>query len=599
MTVNILSPEIAEHIAAGEVVENPASVVKELAENALDAGTDRVEVMVQNGGLQSIQVVDNGEGIDFNDLPVIFQRYATSKIARLEDLTTIATLGFRGEALPSIAAVSKVTLTGRRRAETSGGRIRVEGGKVASIEEIGAPEGTAVLVEDLFYNTPARLKFLKSPPVETSRISFLLWELSLGNPQISFSLHSNGRNLLRTSGDGSLAHILGAIHGLECARSLLPLNHRSENYSVEISGCISAPYYHRSSRRGITIVVNGRVVKAPGIAYALERGYGNLLPRGRYPVAVIRIQLPPDLLDVNVHPSKTTVRFQQTEVLSDLVYRSVKSTLGKQLPLPYFKTPGEAGSELPGDGRVGSHISSLKSIYRSNSEIDSRVEERESLPGLQLRKKSDETRQQGALGDFFSEPGTEIQNIRLIGQFLHSYLVAQRGEELLVIDQHAAHERVLYHKLNSALLGQQVVQLTLPLEMEIPAPWREQFAELQNTLQEMGFKLEPFGDNNYIIRQLPVLPKGEMSHRDIHDLIEELLLEEPEPGLGKREQVCRSIACRQAIKAKQMLTRQEMETLLAEWLATPGYQCCPHGRPSIMSFHRSELDKLFRRKGER
>lgn len=593
MTVNILSPEIAEHIAAGEVVENPASVVKELVENSLDAGADRVEVSVQEGGIKTIYVVDNGEGITSGDLPVIFQRYATSKIARLEDLTAIVSLGFRGEALPSIAAVSRVTLTSRRRGEQSGGRIRLEGGKLTGSREVGAPEGTAVLVEDLFYNTPARLKFLKSPPVEVGRVSSLLWELSLAHPKVSFSLHSNGRSLLQTSGDGSLPHILGAIYGLECARSLLPVNYRSETGPVEISGCLSAPYYHRSSRRGVTIIVNGRVVKAPQIGYALERGYGNLLPRGRYPVAVIRIQLPPDLLDVNVHPSKTTVRFQHTETLSDLVYRAVKSVLGKRLPLPHLKSPGEAGADYP----CSREISPSGGVYGGKTETGSRVGERKPFYHLQLQDQNSEPKQQEIPANCLLQP--ESHNIRLIGQFLHSYLLAQRGEELLVIDQHAAHERVLYHKLTCSSPGQQSVQLTLPLEVEIPAPWRERLTGLQDTLQELGFKLEPFGDNNYIIRQLPVLLKGEISGQDIHDLIEELLLEEPEPGLSKREQVCRSIACHQAIKANQMLTRQEMEALLAEWLAVPGYQYCPHGRPSIMSFHRSDLDKVFRRKGGR
>ncbi len=592
MSVNILHPEIVKHIAAGEVVENPASVVKELAENALDAGADRVEISVQEGGIKSIQVTDNGEGVLFDDLPLIFQRYATSKIARLEDLAAITSLGFRGEALPSIAAVSRLTATSRRRGEPAGGLIMLEGGKLIGNREAGAPEGTEMLVKDLFFNTPARLKFLKSPPVETGRISFLLWELSLGHPRVSFSLRSNGRNLLQTSGDGSLPSIMGAIHGNKCAGSLLELDYRYEEVPIEISGYLSTPYYHRSSRRGITVIVNGRPVKAPQIVYALERGYGTLLPRGRYPVAVIGIRMPPDLLDVNVHPSKTMVRFQHPKMLSDLVYRTVKSVLEKRMPLPHFKnkTGGASpdlysrGSAIPAD-RIAVDAGELVTEGGENISLYRRqawdLEEEPKLPGT----------------DAASLPQMETGRMRLIGQFLHSYLVAQRGEELLLIDQHAAHERILYHKLISSPPGHQAVQLTLPLEIEIPPPWRERFAELKEALQGLGFKLEPFGDNNYIIRSLPVLLRGEITGRDIQDLLEALLSEEPEPGMSKQEQVCRDIACQQAIKAKQALTFREMEALLDELQSVPGYQYCPHGRPSIISFQRTDLDKMFRRKG--
>ncbi|HHX87024.1 MAG TPA: DNA mismatch repair endonuclease MutL, partial [Firmicutes bacterium] len=506
MAVKILSSKVVEQIAAGEVVENPASVVKELVENSLDAGATSVEISVQQGGIKTIYVADNGEGIVPDDLPLIFQRYATSKINRLEDLKAITSLGFRGEALPSIAAVSRVTLTSRRRGGQSGYRIQLEGGKLVSNREVGAPEGTAILVEDLFYNTPARLKFLKSPPVETSRVSSLLSELSLAYPHTSFSLNSAGRNLFQTFGDGSLQHVLGSIYGLECARSLLPLNYKHEPGPVEISGCLSAPYFNRASRRGITIIVNKRVVKAPRLGYALERGYGNLLPRGRYPLAVLRIQLPPDLLDVNVHPSKSTVRFQHPEILCDLVYRAVKNVLRKRLPLPQLKSQDGAVNESLLKGDISPRERFNKGKPRAPG--DSWAEEREAKYHPEYLDQAGELKQLEISGINLGQPASH--NLRLIGQFLHSYLVAQRGEELLVIDQHAAHERVLYHKLTCGTSGLRAVQLTFPMEIEIPVPWRERFKELQGTLQEIGFKLEPFGDNNYIIRQLPVLQRDEV-----------------------------------------------------------------------------------------
>ena len=548
-------------------------------------------------------MIDDGEGIDPADLPLIFQRYATSKISRLEDLVTINSLGFRGEALPSIAAVSRVTLTSRRRGKSSGRTLRLEGGKAAGrLREVGAPEGTAVRVEDLFYNTPARLKFLKSPPVESGRISSLLWELALAHPRVSFTLQSNGRNLLQTAGDGSITHILGSLHGLECAKALLELDERTVGGPVKIFGSISAPYYHRPTRRGITIIVNGRVVRAPSLVYALERGYGNLLPRGRYPVAAIRITMPPNMLDINVHPSKSTVRFQNPGVLSDLVYRAVRGVLEGKLPLPSFKESGaKTGTPTPLPDSEGSRreAASVKDIYRrqDRQEIGPLAAEGKPVIVEDLKEEIGEEGHQESL--FLQGREPEKGEMHLIGQFLHSYLVAQRGEELILIDQHAAHERVLYHRLLTDPVGRQstAMQLTLPLELEIPAPYRERFAGLLDTLRGLGFKLEAFGDNNYIIRALPLLLKGTMGQADLDNLMEELLAEEPEPGLNKREQVCRNIACQQAIKARQALTRREMERLLDEWLATPGYQYCPHGRPCLVGFQRKALDKLFRRQG--
>jgi len=590
--IKILDPRTAEKIAAGEVVEHPASVVKELVENSLDAGADHIEISVTEGGKRSIKVTDNGCGIAPAELMPAFSRFATSKLTSLEDLEAITSLGFRGEALPSIAAVARVTLTTRRKEDFTAARIRVEGGESSPPAETGAPEGTEVLVEDLFYNTPGRLKFLRGGPRELARISALITGMALSHPACSFTLLSEGRIVLRTTGDGSLLHAIGALYGSETAAAMLPLRGRDPSPEVLLDGYLSAPHFSRASRRWITAVVNGRVVQSPLLAGALERAYGGMLARRRHPVAVISLQVPPDRLDVNVHPAKSEIRFHRPEIFNELVFRAARTALHG---LPGRESAPAWIREQQGEWQR----QQLQLLYP-----DGRGSDRDDSPFMPGSPLAEANFAAGPEPVPASSPAAEIYpdaasgGCRLIGQFLHSYLVAQRGEELLMIDQHAAHERVLYHALTADGPGRKSSQLTIPLTLELPPAWCDRLEAIRPLLDEFGFKLEPFGDNSYILRAVPFSVR-EGGDTGIYALLEELLQEEPEPGGESRERILKTIACHRAVKARQPLSRAEAEQLLRDWEKTPGAACCPHGRPAVLKFHRDELDKGFQRKGGR
>ena len=549
-------------------------------ENSLDAGATRIEISVTGGGKHSIRVTDNGCGIAPDEVELAFSRFATSKLSSLEDLEAIISLGFRGEALPSIAAVSRVTLTTRRKEDFAGTRIRVEGGAIFPPEAVGAPEGTEVLVEDLFYNTPGRMKFLRGEPQELARISALLTSLALAHPGCSFTLASEGKTVLRTTGDGFLLHAIGALYGSEAAAAMLPLQGRQPSLGLAVEGYISAPHFSRASRRWITVVVNGRVIQSPLLAGALERAYGGMLARRRHPVAVLIVKAPPKLLDVNVHPAKSEIRFQRPEIFNELVFRAARRAL--------LGRPGAGG---PPHGWMEEQQREWRRQQLQLLDPGRGKESREAAPAPAA----------SFTAAAFSSapeasPGDAAGGCRLIGQFLHSYLLAQEGEELLVIDQHAAHERVLYHALRAGECGLRPAQLTLPLNLELPPAWSVRLESLLPLLEEAGFILEPFGDNSYILRAIPSLMR-EGGAAEIYAFLEDLLQEEPEPGEAMEERLWQKIACHGAIKARQPLSRDEAEQLLRDWANTPGGACCPHGRPAVIRIHRAELDKKFLRKG--
>ena len=495
--IRILDSQVAEMIAAGEVIEHPAAVVKELVENSLDAGADRIEISVSDGGKRSIRVTDNGSGIAPGDVELAFSRFATSKLASLEDLEAITSLGFRGEALPSIAAVARVTLTTRRKEDFAATRIRLEGGVISASEAAGAPEGTEVLVEDLFFNTPGRLKFLRGGPRELAKISALVTSMALAHPDCSFTLVSDGKNVLRTTGDGSLLHAIGALYGKEAAAAMLQLRSHDPSQKILLEGFLSAPHFSRASRRWITVVINGRVVQCPLLAGALERAYGGMLARRRHPVAVLILKAPPEMLDVNVHPAKSEIRFQRPEIFNELVF------------------PGGAqGSARPAGGRARARLdqgaakgvaaaAAGAALSRGGEEgrVTAPFTSGQAPPADDLAVHPEAVTPSSLANETI--PGDGAGRCRLIGQFLHSYLVAQEGEELLVIDQHAAHERVLYHALCSREPGKRPAQLTLPLNLELPPAWAVRLEEILPLLEEAGFMLEPFGDNSYILRAIP------------------------------------------------------------------------------------------------
>lgn len=585
MGIKLLDKNTAEQISAGEVIENPSSVVKELVENALDAGATRIQVEILGGGKSSIIVTDNGSGICDAELPLAFKRFATSKITAINDLDNLSSLGFRGEALPSIAAVAKLAMTTRVEGSLSGSRIIIAAGEVLKIEEVGAPQGTRVEIEELFYNTPARLKFLRADAVESTRINALISELALANPGVAFDLKSASRTLFSSSGDGVLLHVIASIYGNDTAEAMLEINRLDSNSGCSLHGYTSSPHLNRSSRRWITLIVNGRLIKNPLIVNALERGYGDLLPGRRYPLSILHLRMPPGVMDVNVHPAKVEVRFLEPESVKNFVYRSVKIVLQGEYKLPQWPESSrgydDSGLDLSFNREhwTATNIFDKSAHYEllsaKNSTLDS-----ETGHGFEAKLIS---------GSY-----------RLIGQYLQSYLVVERDETLLLIDQHAAHEKVIYHQLchkEQFTESEQGAQLTIPLTIDLPPDWRNRMADLIPLLTREGFDIETIGIDSYVIRSVPFVFQSDIESSKVYDILEQLVTAGDKVNLNDREAILKTIACHRSIKAKQPLSRDEMEELLSYWENTPGAHFCPHGRPTVISFDRSQLEKGFLRKG--
>jgi len=599
MVIKILDKSTAEQIAAGEVIENPASVVKELVENAMDAGTTKIEVTIEGGGKRLLTVTDNGCGINPPELPLAFQRFATSKLTALDDLDHLSSLGFRGEALPSIAAVSRIKMTTRSKDSIAGAQITISGGELEGEEEVGAPPGTRVEVRDLFYNTPGRLKFLRADNVETTRISTLLSELALTHPEVAFTLKSGKKTMFSSSGDGVLLHVIGALYGRDPVEAMLEVNRKDSASGCTLSGFISAPHMTRSTRRWITLVVNGRLIRNPMLINALERGYGDLLPSQRHPLAVLNLSIPPEMIDVNVHPAKIEIRFQKPEIVKGLVYKAVKLSLQENKNIPQWPdsidTPGYTPAQYSKTSK-SHHRQDRFESFPSQARENSRNWQHTPLSATEANSREDIIKRRGEEG---GDPlRAAPRGCYLIGQFLQSYLVVQEDEKLLLIDQHAAHERVIYNQLQKQSQSKSegnITQLTLPLNLELPPAWRDRLPVLLPLLQETGFQLEPVSEDCYAIKAVPFMLRENVNRAQLYDLLEQILTADQESADEYRDKIYKTIACHRSIKAKQPLSRDEMEQLLEEWENTPLARYCPHGRPTVISFDKAQLDKSFHR----
>lgn len=591
MRIKILDKNTAEQIAAGEVIENPASVVKELVENALDAGATKVEVVLEDGGKSYLSVTDNGHGITADELPLAFQRFATSKLNTFDDLDHLSSLGFRGEALPSIAAIARVKLTTRTEDALSASQICVEGGSVREQTEIGAPPGTMVEVSDLFFNTPGRRKFLRAASFESSKVSNLLTEMALAKPAVSYELKSGGRSLFRSGGDGNLLHTIASIYSSDSAEAMLNLNRSDKASDASLTGFTSSPYLTRSSRKWITVIVNGRLINNAMIVSALERAYGDQLPSRRHPLAVLHLHLPPASIDVNVHPAKTEIRFHQPETVKNLVYKTVRLALQESAQLPSWP---KSSTEVDYSNH---NILQQESVLRESkfSGIPFSYEKfliSEPSPNADTNEDF-KTREN-------NQPDQKQDGSYLIGQYLNSYLVVQRGDDLLLIDQHAAHEITIYQQLAdsaSGLRASESSQLTIPINLELPARWRKKLDHVLPVLKELGFDLEPLGEDNYVVRAVPFMLRANPGSSELYDMLERLLDSDDSSSEQAKDIIRKTIACHRSVKAKQKLSRNEMEQLLRDWEETPGTHYCPHGRPTVISFDRARLEKGFHRVG--
>jgi DNA mismatch repair protein MutL len=567
MPIRVLASDVVSKIAAGEVVERPASVVKELVENSLDADATQISVEIRGGGVNLIRVIDNGTGIPADEVTVAFQRYATSKIGDLGDLDTISSLGFRGEALPSIAAVADVEVMTRTAGELAGIYLSLENGAVVETGKRASPQGTTVTVRHLFQNVPARLKFLKSNTTESSRISNLVSQYSLAFPEVRFSLFHDGRAALQTVGNGALRDVMVKVYGLETAGAMIAVGEEG-NYPVW--GFVSPPHLARSSRGHLSFFINRRWVQSGLLSRATEDAYRGLLMTGKHPIAVINISLPPQDIDVNVHPSKAEVKFRDEQGLFTIVQRSVRAALVKEMAVPQgHRHPGAVG--VPVLSHEKKPLAIQEELFRGYAATRS---------VSALTKQSE---------------GSPLPILRVIGQIAATYITAEGPDGLYLIDQHAAHERILFERVrfqqqNSTVEAQGMLD---PLTIEVTPRQEELLKDGVEVLESFGFAIEPFGPRTYLLRTVPAfLGQGNASQAVIEIL--DSLGEEGE-RVKREEKIAFSLACHSAVKAGQVLNQDEMNELVRELEQTESPHTCPHGRPTIVRFTSSQLEREFGR----
>jgi DNA mismatch repair protein MutL len=576
MPIRILPPDVASQIAAGEVVERPASVVKELVENALDAGAHVVSVSVMDAGRRLIEVADDGSGIPEADLALAVERHATSKLVSAADLFRITTLGFRGEALASIGSVSRLTLTSRTPQATAGARIRVEGGMIGKLEKVGAPVGTVVQVEDLFYNVPARLKFLKQDATERRVIDALLTRYALAYPNVRFKLVDKGAPAFQTAGDGDRRAILAALYGVDVARQMLEVS--SEEEGIKLSGFISPTSLTRSNRKEITFFVNGRWVQDVALTTALLQAYHTLLMVGRYPLAAVFLEVNPEDVDVNVHPQKAEIRFRNPDRIFSFVQRAVRRSI-----LAYTPVPQMPAQNLWGNARLQS---AGMDWTIGHSSVDGGQGTGDSQP-------SPPEHRQPSLSN--------LPLLRLIGQIGAAYLIAEGPDGLYLIDQHAAHERVLFEKLMAQHDQKNIPSQALlaPVVVTLPPGQADLLSNQLSVLQHFGFQVESFGTNAFQVRSIPALFGQADPASALRALVDDF--EEDEAPLQNEieTRIAARVCKRMAVKAGQVLSPDEQRALLTDLENCSSPRTCPHGRPTMIHLSVDMLERQFGRKGAR
>lgn len=622
--ISVLSIQTANSIAAGEVVERPASVVKELVENALDAGASVIHVEIRQGGISFIRVSDNGCGMDETDAQLAFGRHATSKIRSIDDLEQLTTMGFRGEALASIAAVAQVRLETRPMGQPTGTAVEIKGGELISVRPAGCPEGTAITIENLFFNTPARFKFLKKDSSEASAVADVLERIALARPDVSVRLVSQGNELLHTPGNNDLRSAIFAVFGKEAASASHVLDYTLT--PVHVSGFIGTPESARNSRNQQCFYVNGRLVKSRAISAAIDEAYATHLMKRKHPLAVLKLDLPTPLVDVNVHPQKMEVRFWEEQTVFRAVYHAIQTALQAggaiiasapqaQLGLEPSSVPVQTSlplSQGQPQGVLAEKPQVVLVSYGSGS-----TPEQQDPAGLVVQDAANQANQQKIAWPTqqISQPEqaaaqeelsavakaksiSSLRSARLIGQLFATYLVLEHEQDLLLVDQHAAHERILFEQLvaRHRARGPAAVQpLLIPQTVEVSA--REQavlLAEQENLLQ-LGFEYEAFGSQSVLLRSLPdsgryaILPQAALR------VVLDTLLSDRLHSEDQIDDLYYTMACKAAIKAHDKLDIREMEQLLSDLDDLEDPYHCPHGRPVIIRISRYELEKQFKR----
>ena len=612
--ITLLDQVTIDKIAAGEVVERPSSIVKELVENAIDAGATAITVEIKNGGISLIRITDNGAGIEKDQVPVAFLRHATSKIRTLEDLFKTASLGFRGEALSSISAVSQVELITKTPDALTGTRYIIEGGIEKELEEIGAPSGTTILVRNLFYNTPARAKFLKSPMTEGGYIGSLMEQLSMSHPQISFKFIQNGQTRLTTSGNGNFKEVIYQVYGRDVIRDLIEIEESSEDISIR--GYIGKPSISRGNRAFENYYVNGRYVKNRIVTKAIEDAYRSFMMQHKFPFTALFIECKPEKVDVNVHPAKMEVRFQDAESIYKGIYRVINDKLmGKELipevsfeprkkekpveqirekmPEPFETVRRETQTEPP---VIPVPAQSATTVYKTPEiSVPHLVREHTDYKMEELVKPSVQM-------SMFDDKKMLDRNSRslhkVIGQVFDTYWMVQMEDKLYIIDQHAAHERVLYETLLSNMKKQEIYSqyLAIPIVISLNLRQLELVRAHQDMFTQFGFEMEPFGGKEYTIRAVPHELYSIADEQILIELIDSLEQDTPaKMTLQIFAERLAVMACKAAVKGNQKLSVSEVHSLIDQLLKLENPYHCPHGRPTIISITRYELEKKFKR----
>ncbi|MBQ9737127.1 MAG: DNA mismatch repair endonuclease MutL [Clostridia bacterium] len=625
--ITVLSQAVADKIAAGEVVERPAAVVKELVENSIDAGADRINVEIKNGGIKYISVEDNGKGIPADELETAFLRHATSKLSKIEDLFEINTMGFRGEALASICAVSEVSIVSRTRDCDFGMCMSVKHGAVSEKEEVACNIGTLMVVENLFSNVPARMKFLKKDSSEGGYVTDILGRMALAKPDIAFRYTMDGKEVFSTSGDGKLKNAILNIYGIDHAKALCEVDYAE--HGVRVYGVVGKAELARGNRTRQTLFVNGRYIKNHVVSKVVEEAYRNILMTGKFPFFVLNIDLSPQLVDVNVHPAKTEIKFANEKEIYNIVHCAVKNA--------FYKTETKVQEIDKADERtivrmteraeinpavvkefMEKTIPSVKSStslyvfneprYDKDLTVDYGKASQENeitfnISDMAKEQKNDtpEVKTEDLIPDILDFAGaeTKVCETRVIGQIFDTYIIAQKSDEMFLIDQHAAHERKRFEMLKKDYFEKKTMpqQLLTPIVIDADATEIQAVAENKELLGGMGFLMEEFGRGSLIIRETPFMGDEDDIKNLALEVISALSDNRPVGVLSFEERILDMISCRYAIKANKKLSMLEMEALVrdVEELESLGISTCPHGRPIKLSFSKKEIEKGFKR----
>ena len=638
-----LSPHIANLIAAGEVVERPASVVKELLENAVDAGASKVTVEIRDGGMTFLRVTDNGCGMLPEDARTAFKRHATSKLRCAEDLAAIGTMGFRGEALAAIASVSRIDLMTKTPGSISGISLKLEAGEILEESEVGCPDGTTIIIRDLFFNTPARMKFMKSDTVEGSRVAAAVQMQALAHPEVAFQFLRDGKQVLSTPGNGGLQAAVYCVYGRECAQ-MVNVDSRWENYSL--TGFVSKPTDARPSRALQTFFVNNRPVKSKILIAALEEAYRNQIMVGKFPACVLHLNLPASAVDVNVHPAKTEVKFLSEKAVFDCVHYGVLAALNKQTDRPQVQLkkqaepalpPKPAAQPAPAPQKAAAPkqpnffrtmtAEEFKTFHAAVQEAPQPKKEAAIAAAARIEKPAQLPLRETVIvpkareipsapipepkplpkpvpkPEPVPEPEMEQEAIampeeiqwHMVGELYNSYIIVEQGENAFLIDKHAAHERILFEKLkaNQEKISAQSLLTPIPVRMS-PAACAELLANT-DMLDELGFEIEEFGENTVLLRQIPMDLSPELAAESLETMAADLLTGRRETQTTVRDELLHTVACKAAIKAGWKNDEKELLALVREVMGREELKYCPHGRPICVTLSKKQLEKQFKR----